>query len=1021
VPLVSEAMPRRDEARQQEPGFSAVTRELWYALTVLCLFAVFAADFFTPLGFAHGTLHMPVVLLAALSRDRRFVLWSAGGAMALTVAGALLSPQPHGGISMVDVVANRVLSILAIGISAGLAVRVLRHIEELRNSREALAESGQSLRHQLLLVQAANRVAHLGSWAASVPDLEITWSDETCRIYGVAPGTRPTLEEAIERYLPEAQARLWAAFEACVRDGTPFDEEAQLSTLGGRPIWVRAIGQAVRGPDGAIVRVEGALQDLSLEKHEEAFAYQSRRWFRDLADAMPQIVWTAAPDGVLDYSSRAFYDYIGSLGEGEPPHVRWRLAVHPDDRDAARESWMRSVAAETPYRVEYRLRRADGAWRWHLSRGQPIRDETGAVIKWYGTTTDVDETTRLQQEASRVADRLATTLDSMGDGFFSLDREWRMRFVNRHAERLMQRPREELVGSVLWGIWPDLAGTRVETAFRQALAQGRAVEFEEQVAVSGRWFEVRVYPGEDGLAVYFHDVTRRREAQAQSRLLEERFANVARAIADAIWDWELASDTVWWSEGMERLFGHASGEDSGGGRPWPDHVHPDDRERVLDGLRRLAEGQGSHWQAEYRFLRRDGSVARVAHRGFVIRDEQGRALRIVGGMTDITERIALEERLRESQRLESMGQLTGGVAHDFNNLLTVILGNAELLGEELAGNARLSGLSEMISGAAQRGAELTQRLLAFARRQALEPQVIDVNRLVSGMQGLLHRTLGEDIEVVLEPGDGLWRALVDPSQLEGALLNLCINARDAMPAGGRLSIGTSNVRIDQAFVARHADVEPGRYVEVRVSDTGAGIAPQDLPRVFEPFFSTKGKDKGSGLGLSMVYGFVKQSRGHVSIESQPGQGTVVKMYLPRADSELVEAPSVEPVPARTGAETVLLVEDDELVRCYGQEQLAGMGYRVLVAGNGMQALEVLHGAEPVDLLFTDVVMPGGMSGRELAEEATRLRPGLKVLYTSGYAENAIVHDGRLDPGVQLLRKPYRRAELARKVRVALDE
>jgi PAS domain S-box-containing protein len=995
-------------------------RTLWYVLTAACLLAVFAADSFTPLGFAHGTLHMPVVLLAALSRNRRFVLWSAAGAVALTVAGGLLSPAAPAGIAMSDVIANRVLSILAIAISAGLAVRVLRHIEELRGSREALAESGQSLRHQLLLVQAANRVAHLGSWAASVPDLEITWSDETCRIYGVPPGTKPTLADAIERYMPESQARLWAAFEACVREGMPFDEEAQLSGQGGRAIWVRAMGQAVRGPDGAIVRVEGALQDLSLEKHEEAFAYQSRRWFRDLADAMPQIVWTASPDGVVDYSSRAFYDYIGSLGEDDPPDVRWRLAIHPDDREAARESWMRSVATQTAYRVEYRLRRADGAWRWHLSRGQPIRDEAGAVIKWYGTTTDVDETTRLQQQASRAADRLATTLDSIGDGFFSLDREWRLRFVNRRAERLMQRPREAVAGTVIWETWPELLGTRVETVFRESLAQGRAMEFEEQVALSGRWYEVRVYPGEEGLAVYFHDVTRRREAQEQSRLHEERFANVARAIADAIWDWDLAADTVWWSDGMERLFGYGGGEAAGGGRPWPDRIHPEDRERVLDGLRRLTEGQDSHWQAEYRFLRSDGSVARVAHRGFAIRDEQGRALRIVGGMTDVSERIALEQRLEESQRLESMGQLTGGVAHDFNNLLTVILGNAELLGEELAGDSRLRALAEMISGAAQRGAELTQRLLAFARRQALEPQVVDVNRLVAGMQGLLHRTLGEDIELVLEPAEGAWPALVDPSQLEGALLNLCLNARDAMPAGGRLAIGTANVRIDSAYAARHGDVEPGRYLEVRVSDTGAGISPQDLPRVFEPFFTTKDKDKGTGLGLSMVYGFVRQSRGHVIIESAPGQGTVVKMYLPRAEQAAPRAASSEAQPSRSGAETVLLVEDDELVRRYGQEQLAAMGYRVLAAGNGAQALEVLRSGEPVDLLFTDVVMPGGLTGRELAEEAARLRPGLKVLYTSGYAENAIVHDGRLDPGVQLLRKPYRRAELARKVRLALD-
>ena len=1006
-------------AEPQERGAGGM---LWHALTLACMLLVFAADLFTPLGFAHGTLYMPVVLLAALSGDRRFVVWSAAGAVALTLAGGLLSPPPPAGITWLTLAANRGLSMLAIALSAGLAVRVLRYIDALRRSRQALDESGQSLRHQLLLVQAANRVARLGSWTVSVPELDLELSEETCRICGLDPQPRPALADVLARFLPESQARLWAAIEDCMRDGTAFDEEVQLLGHDGRTIWARSIGQAVRGPQGEIVRLEGALQDLSLQRNEEAFAFESRRWFRDLADAMPQIVWTASPDGVVDYSSRAFYDYIGTLGEGEPPQARWRLAVHPDDRDAAGEAWLRSVAAEVPYRVEYRLRRADGSWRWHLSRGQPIRDDAGAVIKWYGTTTDVDEGTRLRQEASRAAERLSSTLENIGDGFFSLDREWHFRFVNRRAERLMQRTRDTLLGVTLWEAWPQLLGTRVEACFQEAVACGQVVEFEEQVAFSGRWYEVRACPGEDGLAVYFHDVTGRRQAQAESQLHQERFANAARAIADAIWDWDLASDTVWWSEGMERQFGHpvGAGPDASGERPWPDHIHPDDRGEVLDGLRRLAEGEGSHWRARYRFLRRDGSVAQVVHRGYVIRDEAGGALRIVGAMIDITERVELEERLRESQRLESMGQLTGGVAHDFNNLLTVILGNAELLGEALAEDRRLQGLAEMISGAAQRGAELTQRLLAFARRQALEPQVLDVNRLVSGLQGLLHRTLGEHIELVLEPGEEAWPALVDPAQLEGALLNLCINARDAMPGGGRLLISIANVRIDPAYAQRHFGVAPGRYVEVRVADTGAGIAPEHLPRVFEPFFTTKDKGKGSGLGLSMVYGFVKQSQGHVTIESTPGEGTVVRMYLPRAEAGLPEVSAPSQAPARSATETILLVEDDALVRSFGQEQLEGMGYRVLVAGNGVEALEVLRGDQRVDLLFTDVVMPGGMSGREVAEEASQLRPGLKVLYTSGYAENAIVHDGRLDPGLVLLRKPYRRADLARKVRQALD-
>ncbi len=380
----------------------------------------------------------------------------------------------------------------------------------------------------------------------------------------------------------------------------------------------------------------------------------------------------------------------------------------------------------------------------------------------------------------------------------------------------------------------------------------------------------------------------------------------------------------------------------------------------------------------------------------------------------------LNSRLLQAQRLEAIGQLTGGVAHDFNNLLTVVLGNAEILAEQNADDPFKRQLAEMIGAAAQRGAELTQQLLAFARKQALTPAAVDINQRVAAMDPLLRRTLGEHIEVELVRGAGLWPAMVDPGQFENALLNLCLNARDAMPRGGRLTLETANAALDRSYVQDHPDVTPGQYVMVAVSDTGTGIAPEHLQKVFEPFFTTKEKGKGTGLGLAMVYGFTKQSAGHISIYSEPGHGTTVKLYLPRATG-----PDARPAPAPPaaapagGAETVLVVEDDDLVRRYACTELQALGYRVLDADSGAAALAVIEREPGIDLLFTDVVMPGGMSGRELADAALQRRPGLKVLYTSGYTENAIVHHGRLDVGVMLLAKPYRRAELARAVRGAL--
>ncbi|GAP36483.1 ATP-binding protein [Piscinibacter sakaiensis] len=392
----------------------------------------------------------------------------------------------------------------------------------------------------------------------------------------------------------------------------------------------------------------------------------------------------------------------------------------------------------------------------------------------------------------------------------------------------------------------------------------------------------------------------------------------------------------------------------------------------------------------------------------------------------------LNAQLLQSQRLEAVGQLTGGVAHDFNNLLTVVLGNAEVLGELCAERPAERELAQMIAAAAQRGAALTQQLLAFSRKQALAPSAVDVDALIGGMEPLLRSTLGGQIEIVRAGGAAPWRARVDPGRLEDAILNLCLNARDAMPGGGRLTLSTGQVHVGRAEAGALPELAPGEYVQVAVSDTGAGIAPEHLSKVFEPFFTTKEKGKGTGLGLAMVYGFARQSAGHVGVASEPGRGTTLTLVLPRADggepparpAAAAGAPDGSPdgsAAAHRGTEAVLVVEDDPLVRQHVCAELRALGYQVHEAASGAAGLAQLERQPAVALLFTDVVMPGGLSGRDLADAARRLRPDLKLLFTSGYAENVIVHQGRLDPGVRLLPKPYRRAELAQAVREALDE
>lgn len=384
---------------------------------------------------------------------------------------------------------------------------------------------------------------------------------------------------------------------------------------------------------------------------------------------------------------------------------------------------------------------------------------------------------------------------------------------------------------------------------------------------------------------------------------------------------------------------------------------------------------------------------------------------------------ANEEALRQAQKMEAIGQLTGGVAHDFNNILQVIVGNLELIRRLVPADAgRIQRSAEQALNGARQASSLTQRLLAFSRRQPLDPKPVDVNSLVNGMAELLNRSLGETISVETVRGAGLWKIEADASALESAILNLAVNARDAMPEGGRLTIETTNAYVDEAYAVSHAEVVPGQYVLISVSDTGTGMDGDTIRRAFEPFFTTKPVGQGTGLGLSQVYGFVKQSGGHVKIYSEVGQGTTVKIYLPRLERspQEHEIPSTAPLPEGSHNETILVVEDDDSVRAYSVDALRDLGYRVIEASDGPSALRLLETKTPVDLVFTDVVLPGGMTGAQVAARARELRAGIKVLFTTGYARNAIFHHGRLDKGVQLITKPFSLSDLAAKVRDVLD-
>ncbi len=502
---------------------------------------------------------------------------------------------------------------------------------------------------------------------------------------------------------------------------------------------------------------------------------------------------------------------------------------------------------------------------------------------------------------------------------------------------------------------------------------------------------------------------------------EDRFRFVARATNDAVWDWDLVSQALWWNEGIGTLFGYTP-EQVGPDVEWRfETIHPDDRERVRRDITAAVERGAESWSAEYRYRRADGSYAHVYDRGYVLHDGDGRPTRMIGAMMDITQRRDLEEELRQSQKMEAVGRLAGGVAHDFNNLLTIITGRSHLLLGKLKGDDPARRSVEVIQKTADRAAALTRQLLAFSRKQVLQKKVLDINATVGDVSTMLRRLIGEDVDLLLTLGPGAGRVNADRAQLEQALMNLAVNARDAMPRGGTLGLETDHVRLGAAPPDRPDALPPGPYVVIRVMDTGVGMDAATQARIFEPFFTTKEPGKGTGLGLSMVHGIVRQHGGVIHVRSVVGGGTTFEIYLPQVEAVAETGGDETRVtqPA-TGHETILLVEDEDDVRALAREVLERQGYTVVEASDGALALQVYEKERArIDLILTDVVMPR-MSGREMVDRVRATRPDMRVLYMSGYTGDAIVRHGVVDASLLLLGKPFTPVALVTKVREVLD-
>ncbi|QDD88497.1 PAS domain-containing hybrid sensor histidine kinase/response regulator [Pseudomonas oryzihabitans] len=910
----------------------------------------------------------------------------------------------------------------------------------------------------------------------------IVVSDRSGRITDWNPGAEQVMgwtagemigQDASRLFTPEDRANRRDEYEMAkaLRDGSALDERWHLREDGQR-FWASGEMMALTDDDGEPVGFVKILRDRTLEHLSGLALKESQERYRLVAEATNDAIWDwDVVTGQVLWND-ALYAAYGHAPESVAPTGAWWLAqIHPDDRARIEASVRQVIDGDALIWIdEYRFLRVDGSYALVYDRGRVLRDAYGRPTRMIGAMLDMSPLQKAETALRKSEERFRAIIETIGSAFaivqvkFDAD-DKPIDYCFLEANPAFERQ----AGVNLRGKWvtefaPDLEQFWFDT-YGHVAKTGEPATFENYANTFERWFDVRAVrvgdPEDRQIAILFSDVTERRNAQERLRISEalarENIERVQLALsAGAIigtWHWDLPSDRFTVDEAFALSFGldPALGREGLSLAQVVATVHPDDQAGVATAIA-AAIARGGPYAHQYRVRRADGHYYWIEANGRVDHAADGTPLRFPGVLIDVEERRAVEaerdkalaalrvlnealesrvaertselmqaeEKLRQSQKMEAVGQLTGGLAHDFNNLLAGISGALELMETRIA-QGRLRDLDRYLvaaQGAAKRAAALTHRLLAFSRRQTLAPRPINVNQLVDGLTELIQRTVGPGIQVETVGAAGLWPALVDPSQLENALLNLCLNARDAMPSGGRITIETANRWMDRE-AARAQELPEGQYLSLCVTDTGVGIPPEVAARVFEPFFTTKPIGQGTGLGLSMIYGFARQSGGQVRLYSEVGQGTTLCIYLPRYLGDAPEDDRLATRPAVTGSkdgETVLIVDDEPTVRMLVMDILGDLGYRVLEASDSLGGLQILQSDVHLDLLITDVGLPGGMNGRQMADAGRQSRPGLKTLFITGYAENAAIANGQLDPGMEILTKPFAVDHLAARVR-----
>ena len=912
--------------------------------------------------------------------------------------------------------------------------------------------------NQSLLAREAElaRVQRIGGVGGMEVDLRDDFpsrrSPEYLHLHGLpASASNETHDDWVRRLHPEDRA----ATETRLLDaiaGTDKHYKAEYRIVrpsDGEVRWIRAVAEIERDDAGRATKLVGAHLDITDRKAAERAAQDSEARLRSIADALPLLISYVDAELRYRFVNQPYEAWFGRSIEDILGRTVTEL-MGPERFEQRRPFFERTLAGET-VTYEEDLERRNGVAITEILH-VPHRDAADRVVGFYAVVRDITESKLAERALVESEQRFRSIANSAPVPIWVSRMDGLREFVNTAYVDFLGCSFEEAL-NFDWrkALHPDdlarilieqrageggLRPFALEARYRRSDGQWRWLRSESQP----RWSANGQHAGFIGVA---HDITSSKEAEQKLTLLNERLERQA----------EQRSQQLAATEALIHTFFEHSSEchevlaETAEGQFRYEEINPAalrlfDKARANVVGRTTEEVLGGSNAAPLNehliFCLKSGSPHRyervqgdrtIEATATPVPNGWGGARRVVVSAHDVTDRRRLEEQLRQVQKIEAVGQLTGGVAHDFNNLLTIVLGGLDIIGRQTPNLPEPTALAKMERGrdmalqGVQRAAALTRRLLAFSRQQALTPQSVDANKLVAGTCEILRRTLGETVSLEAKAADGLWRAYVDPNELENALLNLALNARDAMPNGGRLTFETANAVLDPAYVAALPErVEPGPYVMIAVADTGVGMDLETQRRAFDPFFTTKDVGKGTGLGLSQVYGFARQSGGHVRIDSKPGEGATIRIYLPRrlgADEEIVAKGSNKPYGA-VGDESVLVVEDDDSLRAYTAEILRELGYRVYEAPDGAAASASLRQLGPVDLLLTDIVMPGGVNGRQLADEAVKARPKLKVLFMTGYSRNAIVHHGRLDAGVHMIAKPFSFHELAAGVRARLD-